>query len=83
LDKEDDPRSQKIPSAHGDGLLYVSQIITGHSDFKEKLKQFKLVESPDCSYLNGSESVHVLLCCSMIEVFQSELIKIIESEDES
>lgn len=43
---------------------YVSQILSGHGDFRGKLHQFKLVNSPNCSCGCGSETVyHVLNNC--------------------
>lgn len=43
---------------------YVSQFLTGHGDFREKLASFHLVPSPLCPCGDGNESVeHVLFSC--------------------
>lgn len=43
---------------------YTVQILMRHGDFKGKLHQFMLVQSPNCECGNGSETVrHVLLSC--------------------
>lgn len=43
---------------------YTSQLLSGHGDFKGKLHQFKLVDTPNCDCGNGSETVnHILYRC--------------------
>lgn len=53
---------------------YTTQLLSGHGDFRGKLHQFKLVDSPNCSCGNGSETVnHVLLSCRNNIVDRNEL----------
>lgn len=40
---------------------YASQVLSGHGDLRGKLHQFKLVDSPNCSCGNGSETVNHFL----------------------
>lgn len=62
---------------------FTSQMMNGHSDFREKLHKFKLVKAPSCPCRNGSETVqHVFYCCPRTHDFHIELQSVMESEDE-
>ncbi|KAJ8880104.1 hypothetical protein PR048_020727 [Dryococelus australis] len=47
---------------------YLSQLITGHTNFRTKLHQFGLVETPQCPAFGVEDTVqHILLECGRIE----------------
>jgi len=60
---------------------YTTQFLTGHGDFNGQLHRFKLVQSPNCSCGNGSETVrHVLLACRRNEIQRELLRKLVMEE---
>lgn len=52
---------------------FITQFISGHGDFNEKLNSFKLKDSLLCQ-CGESESVqHILFACPRVDVFREEL----------
>lgn len=62
---------------------YLSQMMTGHGDFRGKLRQFKLVPSANCACGNGSETVqHVLLTCPRVAAQRDKFRRVVYNEGE-
>ena len=62
-------------------MLYTTQFISGHGNFKAKLRGFNLVENDRCNHCGELETAHhVLMECLFYEEERREMRQILEEK---